>query len=270
MTERGGQLAVEGVSFSYPEGEQAVRDLSFSLAEGEMVGLLGPNGAGKTTILKLMNGLLRPGAGRISVLDRDLDGIGRRDLARRMAVVHQRHRTFFPFTVGETVAMGRWPHLGRLGLMRERDRLAVSKAMSGADVYDLRDRRLEELSGGERQRVMIARALAQETRMLLMDEPVSHLDVRHQYGVLDLLRGINRREGISVLLILHDLNLAAQFCRRIAVLARGSLVAQGSPEEVLAPDLLEEVFGVRAEVDKNPINGRLRVTVGGEIGEHNR
>jgi iron complex transport system ATP-binding protein len=260
-----GSIAAEGISFRYKGGQAALKDLSLNVEAGEIVGVLGPNGAGKSTLARLMNGLLRPRMGRISLDGVDIGEISRKDLALKMAVVHQRQKILFPFTVRETVAMGRWPHLKRMGWMEERDRRAVAEAMVCTGVAELRDRYLEDLSGGERQRTLVARALAQDAGILLLDEPVSHLDVRHQLGILRLLREINREEGRTIFLILHDLNLAAAFCQRLAVISRGELVAEGKPEEVLKPDLLAGIFGVRAQVDRNPLTGSLRVTLGEEL-----
>ncbi len=255
-------LVLERVSYRYPLGEPAAREVSLSVDEGAMVGLLGPNGAGKSTLVKLVNGLLRPEAGRILLRDRDLREWRRRELARSMAVVHQSQPLFFPFTVGETVAMGRWPWSGATGRVHAGDRQAIEQALVRTGITGLRERRLEELSGGERQRVFLARALAQEADMLVMDEPVAHLDVRHQLGILGLLADLNRREGHTVILAMHDLNLAAQFCRELVVMIGGRVAARGRPDEIVEPGLIREVFGVETVVDRNPLTGSPRVSMG--------
>ncbi len=254
-------LALDGISFGYPGSPDLFRDMSLELAGGAMIGLVGPNGSGKSTLIKMMNGLVRPRSGSVKLFGRDLGEFGRRDLATRMAVVHQGQPLLFPYTVEETVAMGRWARAGALGWIGRRDREVVEEAMARTEVAGLRLRRLSDLSGGERQRVYIARALAQEGELLLLDEPVAHLDLKHQFSILRLVRELNRTAGLTVLLALHDLNLAAEFCRHLVVLKEGAVAARGAPEEVLKPRLLLDVFGIEALVDKNPLTGCLRITV---------
>jgi iron complex transport system ATP-binding protein len=239
---------LSGVTFGYPlagGGHRPVlRGVDLALAPGEMVALVGPNGSGKTTILRLLAGLLRPDDGSV-VFDGRGIGEWRRDaLARRVAVLPQQLDLPAGFSAGEIVAMGRAPHASRLFGSTAADERAVARALADADAEDLADRPAAELSGGERQRVLVAMALAQEPELLLMDEPTLHLDLAHQVALLETIRGLRGQRGLTVLAVLHDLNLAATFIPRVAVLHDGRVLADGPPDEVLTPDLVEHAFGV--------------------------
>lgn len=263
-------VSLDGVTFSYTAETTALRNVSLSVEKGDFIGVLGPNGSGKSTLIKIINGILHPDSGLARVFGRDVSSYRRKELARLMAVVHQNPPLFFSFSVEETVAMGRWPHAGGMGWLEKKDKEIIQRAMARTEVEELRDRNLYDLSGGERQRVFIARMLAQAAELLLLDEPVAHLDVKHQYGILGLLSGINRQEGHSMLVALHDLNLAAQFCKKIVVLNRGEVVACGTPEDVINKSILGEVFGIDSIIDVNPLTGSPRVTMGGVAGTCDR
>jgi iron complex transport system ATP-binding protein len=226
---------------------EILRGVSLALEPGEIVALVGPNGAGKTTLLRVASRVLRPDAGRVLLAGRDVASLPRRVLAREVAVVPQETAVAFPFRAGELVLMGRAPHLSALGFESRADRARARDAMARVGIEALADRSVLELSGGERQLVLVARALAQDPRVLLLDEPTAHLDLRHRLEVLALVREF-AGAGRSALVISHDLGLAARACQRIALLADGELRAVGPPAQVLTPAALRAVFGVEAEL----------------------
>ncbi|WP_020661859.1 ABC transporter ATP-binding protein [Amycolatopsis benzoatilytica] len=233
-------------------GRKLVADVTLEARQGQFVGLLGPNGSGKSTTLRAAYQALKPSVGVVLVDGEPIDRMAPRKRARAIAAVAQETHAEFDFTVAEVVAMGRLPHHGLLDRMTAADHRLCAAALAQVGLSALADRGVLTLSGGERQRVLIARALAQQPRILVLDEPTNHLDVRHQLEVLDLAR----RSGPTVLAALHDLNLAAAVCDMVHVLDRGRLVASGTPDEVLTPALLAEVFGVRAHVVPHPASGR--------------
>jgi iron complex transport system ATP-binding protein len=243
--------AFDGVSFAYPlpaGGTRPVlRDLSLALRPGEMVAMVGPNGSGKTTILRLLAGMLRPDAGTVRIDGRDVADWRRDALARRVAVLPQQLDLPAGFRVVELVAMGRTPHASRLFGSTADDERAIHRALVDADACDLADRYPHELSGGERQRVLVAMALAQEPELLLLDEPTVHLDLAHQVSLLQRLRRLHSQRSLTVLAVLHDLNLAASFAPRVVLLLDGRVAADGEPGDVLTPETIERVFGVRME-----------------------
>ncbi|MCQ6552043.1 ABC transporter ATP-binding protein [Streptomyces sp. C10-9-1] len=248
-------LTVEDLTLS-AGARRVVQDVSLAAAPGEVVGLVGPNGSGKSSLLRAVYRVLRPDEGRIRVDGDDPWRMTARTLARTLAAVVQDPGAAFDLTVRDVVAMGRTPHKRLLDGDTAEDARLVAAALSAVDAEDLADRGFDRLSGGERQRVLIARALAQEPALLVMDEPTNHLDVRHQLQVL----GLVRRLPATVLVALHDLNLAAYYCDRIHVLRAGRIVASGTPPEVLTPRLLEEVYGVVGEVRVHPRTGAPQVT----------
>jgi len=225
-----------------------LRDCSFSLNSGEIVAVVGPNGAGKSTLLRVLAGLLRPTAGAVSIDGHDLTTMPRPAVARRIAVVPQIFDTLFPFTVREIVALGRTTRLGAFGRASRDDVAAVDRAIGELELGPLSSRRIDRLSGGERQRAVLAMALAQETAVLLLDEPTVHLDPGHQLATLELLRELATRRQLAVCAVLHDLNLASAFASRIVAMADGRIIRDGTPVEVIRPDLVESVFGEGLEV----------------------
>ena len=253
---------LRAVSFSYAASAErrarpfALSDLSFTIAPGEIVGVIGPNSSGKTTVIRLLTRVLEPAAGEILLEGTPVRRLSRAELARRVAVVPQGLLPQFPFTVGELVLMGRYPHDPGRYFESPRDRAIAREAMEATGVLELAELPLEQLSGGERQRAVIARALAQEPRLLVLDEPTSHLDLRHQVETAALLRRLNRERGMSILLVSHDLNLAAEVCDRLLLLAGGRAVAIGAPEAVLEDALLASVFGCEVVVDKSETTRR--------------
>jgi iron complex transport system ATP-binding protein len=240
-------LAATAVTAAY--GARVVlRECSFAIGSGEIVAVVGPNGAGKSTLLRVLAGLLRPTTGAVALDDVDLATFSRAKLARRIAVVPQIFDTLFPFTVREVVALGRTARLGALGRASFDDAAAVERAIDELELAPLASRRIDRLSGGERQRAVLAMALAQETTVLLLDEPTVHLDPGHQLATLDLLRELAARRQLAVCAVLHDLNLASAFASRIVALADGRVVREGTPLEVLSSDLVRAVFGDGLEV----------------------
>lgn len=258
MSDRGIAILAEEVWAGY--GEQTVlRGINLRVACGEMVGLLGPNGSGKSTLLRVLSGVLKPLRGRIWLGGVPLTQQKARDVARQVAFVPQREEITFGFTAWQVVLLGRAPYVGWLGREQAMDVQAAQRAMEYTDCTMVRERVVQTLSGGERQRVVLARGLAQETPILMLDEPLTHLDVAHQIGTLDLLRQLNRKQGLTVLAALHDINLASEFCDRLVVLHQGQVVADGTPSEVITPSLLRRVFGIEAWVRVNPATGRPHV-----------
>lgn len=244
------EVQLDGVTVIM-DGKPIVRDLDLTAGPGEVVGLIGPNGSGKSTALRCVYRALAPTGGAVRVGGQELGRMRLRDSARMIGALAQDGGTDLDFTVRELVELGRTPHLNGNAALSPRERQLCQQAMERLDVARLADRGVLSLSGGERQRVLIARALAQEPRVLVLDEPTNHLDLRHQVALLSQLRGT----GLTVLIVLHDLNLAAGTCDRLAVLEDGALVAVGAPAEVLTPALIRDVFGVDADVVTHPLTG---------------
>lgn len=234
-------IELQQLSAAYRESD-VLHDITFSVGEGEWLALLGPNGAGKSTVLRVITGLLPARSGLTLLGGRDIRTISGAERARLVAVVPQEISTPLPFTVGELVALGRSNAQGRLARPRATDRRAIERALAYTDMLELRDRPFAELSGGEKQRAAIALALAQETRILLLDEPTAHLDLNHQWEILRLLERLNRECRLTIVMTSHDLNLAAEFCSRLALFDHGALVALGTPAEVLREERLREVY----------------------------
>lgn len=246
-------ITVQSASTGY--GRRRVLDsVSLLFEEGEFVGVIGPNGSGKTTLLRLISGVLEPWEGSVSLLGRSLSSFSRREIARILGVIPQESYYAFDFTVLEIVLMGRSPYLRRFGFETEEDRRIASEAMELTQTLHLRDRLINGISGGERQRVVIARVLAQRPRVLILDEPTSHLDINHQVEVYDILERLNS-EGLTVIVISHDLNLAGQYCRRLVLMDSGTIVASGTPGEIIVPSLIEKVYKVKSVVETNPLTG---------------
>lgn len=236
-------LRVDNVHFAYADALPVLAGLSLDISAGTFLGIVGPNGAGKSTLLHLMTGVLRPGHGRVELFGRPLSTWKRRDIARRIAVVPQSEPWSFPFRVMEVVLMGRTPHLrGLLATETDADREAAGRALEAADIAPLADRTLDQLSGGERQMVLVARALAQEPDIILLDEPTASLDLARQQQVFRLLVRLNRERGLTVAAVTHDLNLAALFCDEMAVLHEGRIVVRGAPAGILQDALLSRVY----------------------------
>ncbi|ATL31829.1 ABC transporter ATP-binding protein [Streptomyces formicae] len=243
-------LRIEGLGVDI-DGMSLVHDLSLDVRCGEVVGLVGPNGSGKSTALRCVYRALRQDRGTVRVGDDDISRLPMRRSAQFVAAMTQDGAVDLDFTVEEVVALGRAPHQRGNQALGERERALCVRAMERLGIHHLAGRGVLTLSGGERQRVLLARALVQEPKILVLDEPTNHLDVRHQVEVLSHLRGA----APTVLVVLHDLNLAAAACDRLGVLSQGRLVASGTPAQVLTEELVAEVFGVRATVVPHPLTG---------------
>ncbi|RRH72042.1 ABC transporter ATP-binding protein [Falsigemmobacter faecalis] len=233
-------------------GRAVVRDVSFELHPGENLGLIGPNGSGKSSLLRLLAGLQRPDSGEVMLKGDRLSRLPRRQIARTLAFVAQSQEASERLTVRQSVALGRTPWLTVLSPWGPADEAAVQKALSAVGLQGFEGRDWESLSGGERQRAHIARALAQEPELMILDEPSNHLDIHHQMAVLDLIAGLD----VTTILAVHDLNHAMR-CDRIVCLLQGQLVALGTPQDVLTPQLLREVFQIHARQLTDPRDGQL-------------
>jgi iron complex transport system ATP-binding protein len=237
-----------------------VRDVSFALPEGRIIALLGPNGAGKTTLIRSLNGTMPLSGGRIELNGRTLESYSRRDIAKRIAVVAQENETKFPVTVLEYVLAGRFANGSAFGWETEEDIAIARNALERCDLNGFAERFMNELSGGERQRVVLARALATDARVMLLDEPTANLDLAHQAMMFRLVRERCRNRDASAIVITHDLNLAAEFADEVILLKNGEVFAFGAPEEVLTAANIRGVFNVPVLRDENPASGKVRVT----------
>jgi len=252
------RVEVRSVSFAYDGRTPALRGVRLDVRSGESVALIGPNGSGKSTLLKVVSGVLRPDSGTVRLDASPLVALSARQRARCLAMVEQERPMGFDFTVREVVAMGRIPHRGRFARESRDDRRAIERAMDLADIHGLADRSIRAVSGGERQRVFLGMALAQEPNVLLLDEPTTHLDLRHQVGFMSIVRE-QARAGMTVLIAIHDLTLAAQATDRIALMSDGRIVVNGTPNEVLTQANVRRVFGVDAVVGEHPELGTTYV-----------
>ena len=249
-------LEVRGLLHGYRDGT-VLKGLDFTVEAGEVLGVFGPNSAGKTTLLRLVCGTLIPSAGEIRLFGRPLPEWPRRELARTVALVPQETAVAFPYTVLEVVLMGRYPHGGGFGLPTPADLAAAEGALARTDLTHLAGAPVTDLSGGERQRVMLARALAQAPRLLLLDEPTAHLDLAHQAEVLALIVALNRKAGLTVLLVSHDLNVAPGLCHRALLLHAGEVLRLGAVKEVMDPALLRRIYGEAIRVEEGPDGPRI-------------
>jgi iron complex transport system ATP-binding protein len=266
-SERGATLETRALSFAYGERE-ALRGIDLQVGPGEIVGLLGPNGSGKSTAIKVLSGVLEGYGGSALVDGNEISGLPRRELARCLAVVPQEPQFGFPFSALEIALMGRHPHLAGLAFESERDVEVARAALERCGAAELASRSIQELSSGERQRVVFARALAQQPRALLLDEPASFLDIRHQVETYDTVRALVHERGCSVLTALHDLNLAAEYCDRIYLLRGGRIEASGATAEVFTYSNLTRVFDTEVYVDTNTLTGKLLVVpLSGQVQE---
>jgi len=233
-----------------------LKDISFSVKKGEFIGIIGPNGAGKTTLLKTLSHIIKPLSGKVLLKGKDIHLLSSLLLARQCAMVGQDLLSLFSFTVEEIVLMGRNPYLGLFKQERKEDVEIVNMALKRTDMSMLKDRPIDELSAGERQRALIAKALVQQPQLLLLDEPTAHLDIGYQTDILDLIRLLNRDTELTVICVLHDLNLASQYCDKLLLLDKGKIAGFGSPAEILQYDILEQTFNARCLVDKNILQGK--------------
>jgi iron complex transport system ATP-binding protein len=253
-------ISAKNINFSYA-AKPVMEDVSFAIDEAQIVAIIGPNGSGKTTLLKIINGTLFPDAGQMLIDGKETSRWSRKDIAQKVAIVPQETAVIFPFYAEEIVLMGRFPHLSNYRFEDKKDYRIVHEAMEKTDTLAFAARRFDELSAGERQRVLIARALAQEPKVLLLDESTVFLDLKHQAQFLALLRQLNTAQQLTVIFVTHDINLAAQHADRIILLYSGKIYAIGKPAEVITAANIKEVYDVDSLIDQNPQNGLPRMTL---------
>jgi len=253
-------LEALAITVGYGDGA-VVHDLTLSVSRGQFLGLVGPNGSGKSTVIRALSRVLPPSRGQVLLDSVDIYRLPAKELARRLAVVAQDNAVGFDFLVREVVMMGRAPYLSRFGIERARDYDIVEQCLDVTHTRVLADRPITALSGGERQRCMIARALAQEAEVLLLDEPTAHLDINHQIEILDLARRLTAQRGLATLVVLHDLNLASQYCDRLALMAEGRVLAAGAPREVVTEDHIRAAYHTDVQVRAHPSTDRPYVTL---------
>lgn len=244
-------IEVQNVSYAYSGERLALQGVTVDVRKGESLALIGPNGSGKSTLLRIVSGVLHPRQGTILLDGEPVGARSTRDLARHLAMVEQECSVGFDFTVREIVALGRIAHRGRFARETAKDRRAIDRAMAWADVSTFADRSIRAISGGERQRVHLAKALAQEPTVLLLDEPTTYLDLRHQTQFMSIVRQ-RVSEGMTVLIAIHDLTMAAQVANRLCLMSEGQIIVAGVPQEVLTAENVQNAFGVRAIIGAHP------------------
>jgi len=252
-------VRAHNLSYAY-QTTHVLNELSFFIRQGEFFIIIGPNGSGKTTLARIIAGLLKPKQGEIDIFGRPMTAYGRKEMARRIAFVPQLIPMDFPFVVEDVVLFGRTPHLGIFGLATDADAALARQAMAFTEVDHLAGRRLDQLSGGERQRVFIARAICQNPELMVLDEPTAALDLAHQLRIMDLMEKMKAEKKITVVMVSHDLNLAAMYADTLLLIHQGRLAQFGPPTDVLTYETLESVYGCTLLVDENPLDHFPRVT----------
>ena len=253
-------IYVNNLSHSFGE-TLVLKNISFQVPQKDFFIIIGPNGSGKTTLMKVISGILKPQNGELKILNHPIDQYHRKALARTIAFVPQMTFADFPFTVTEIVLMGRSPYLGILGLEQENDLEVANQAIAFTGLENLAHRKLDQLSGGEQQRVFIAKAICQEPDIILLDEPTASLDLAYQVRIMDLMEKLKTEKGITVVMVSHDVNLAAMYADHLMLLHKGQVVCQGLPDEVLTYKTLEETYGCTLLVDESPLGNFPRVTL---------
>jgi iron complex transport system ATP-binding protein len=254
------ELTLKDVYFRY-DRQWCLAGIDFDLKKGEIVGMIGPNGSGKSTLLKIIDGLLKPQNGEVLLFNKSLFRYRRADIARYIAMVPQEETFRFSFLVSEVVLMGRFAHLGLFPFERKEDLEIANQSMRLTGTLHLAKRSIHELSGGEKQRVLIARALTQSAQIILLDEPTSFLDIRHKVEIFELISDLTLIKGLSVIIISHDISLAAQYCHRMLLLNKGIIYKIGEPADVITADNISRVYQCPVFVDNNPISQTPRVTI---------
>lgn len=255
-------VVIEAINIKYRYGKEWVlNEFNLKVAQNEIVGIIGPNGSGKTTVIKLLSRVLYPDSGTIKLLGRNIADMKQKEIAKIVAVVPQGTSIAFSFTVREVVLMGRSPYLGLLQIERESDLKIVDHSMALTDSLEIADRNIDELSGGEQQRVIIARAISQEPKIMLLDEPTSFLDINHQVEIYDLIKRLNSEKNLTVIIVSHDLNMASEYCDRLVLMKDGKVYKEGTPREVITESNIREVYGINVMVTDNIITGAPHITL---------
>lgn len=248
-------LKIENMESGYIDN-LVVKGISFSVKRAEFIGVIGPNGGGKTTLLKTLSHIIKPSNGSVFLEGEDIHSLSALNLAKKLAMVGQGMISIFSFTVEEIVLMGRSPYIGFFGHEKKEDMEKVNYALERTGLITLKKRPVDELSAGERQRVLIARALAQEPKLLLLDEPTAHLDIGYQTDILDLIKSLQQDNGLTILCVLHDLNLASQYCDKLLLLDKGRIIGFDTPKNILKYDILEKTFNATCIVDESILDGK--------------
>lgn len=251
-------VETENLCFAYNSWD-ILKNINLSVSKGEIVGIIGPNGAGKSTLIKLLAGLYEAGDGSIRIQQKNIRNYGRKELARQIGYVPQSIDLFHSFSVREIIAMGRFPHLAGFRKEDANAAMVIERAIQQMDLEQLQHRSLRDISGGEQQRAIIASAIAQEAPLFLLDEPTSALDLEHQQKIYRLLKDLAENQERTIVIVTHDINLAAQFCSRLIMLDKGKVVAEGKPEMVLEFNLIQKVYGIKVYIDVNPFTGSLYI-----------
>lgn len=246
-------IEINNLKFGY-NGTLVLDSLDMSISTSGVTGIIGPNGSGKSTLIKNIAGVLDYKNGVVSIEGRDLKGFSKKELAQLMGVVHQKIGIDYDFTIEEVVSMGRNPHIGRFHNLSDQDQKIISDALERTDLLALREKSVLKVSGGELQRTIIARALAQKPKIMLLDEPISHLDIGHQIDMMRMLRELSSNLGITIVVVLHELNIAMNYCDRLVLLDNGQIHSTGLPQDVVNSDSLREVYGVTGKIMKSDDN----------------
>lgn len=251
-------LEVEKLSFAYRK-QLVLKEISFFIEKGQFISIIGPNGSGKSTLLKNLSNVYNPESGFIKIYSKDIKKYRTKELAKNISLVPQDTTISYDFTVFDIVLMGRFPYLDRFKKENEEDFKIVTEALKKTNTFHLRNRNINEISGGERQRVIIARALAQESEIIFLDEPTSHLDINHQIDLLNLLKQLNEEKGTTIILVLHDINLACRYSDKIILMDKGEIVSKGTPIEVVTRKNIEKAYGLNVIVEQNPYTDSLYI-----------
>jgi ABC-type cobalamin/Fe3+-siderophores transport system ATPase subunit len=254
-------LQLKDVSFAYGM-DPVLKYLSLNVQAGEFIGILGPNGSGKSTLLKLLGGILQSGSGNVLFKDKGLHDYKRKILAQSIAWIPQEHPMVFPFQVAEIVLMGRHPYLSPLTFEGQKDFEIAGRAMKITETTHLSSRPFNEISGGEKQRVMLACAITQEPEVMLLDEPTTALDIKYQLEILNILQRLNRDNGMTLVLAMHDLQLASKYCKRLILINKGQIIKDGTPDEVLKKEILESVYDVKVKIFRDEEDGSVMISPG--------
>ena len=255
-------ISIKKLNFAY-DAKLILNEISLFISEGEFIGIIGPNGAGKSTLIKLVEGILIPKSGELLLNEIPISSYKRKALARIVGYVPQSFSTAFDYSAYDIVMMGRFPYLAAFSSENDNDKAIVQSSMEETDIWDLRNRLFSELSGGEKQRVVLASALAQQPKLLLLDEPTAALDIKHQLHFHEILKNLQKSQQMTIVTITHDVNLAIRYCDRIIVLRDGSVAADGKPSRIINKDLISDVYGINVNIMQHPQDGKPLLVLSG-------